>query len=55
MRMNVCDLDGHEAGLCCYLLILIEISLRPLQLFYIYLLTFPNGQRLYQMNTCGKL
>jgi hypothetical protein len=21
MRMRVCYLDGHEAGLCCYLLI----------------------------------
>jgi hypothetical protein len=33
MRMRVCCLDCHEAGLCCYLVIHIENLLRPLQLF----------------------
>jgi hypothetical protein len=45
MRMHVCYLDCHEAGLCCYLVIHIESLLRPLQLFYfiswpIYWLSF---------------
>jgi hypothetical protein len=39
MRMLVCYLDCHEAGLCCYLVIHKEILLRPLQLFY-FPLTF---------------
>jgi hypothetical protein len=34
MRMRACYLDCHEAGLCCYLLMLVENLLRPLQLFY---------------------
>jgi hypothetical protein len=34
IRMRVCYLDSHEAGLCCYLVIHIESLLRPLQLFY---------------------
>jgi hypothetical protein len=34
MRMSVCYLDCHEAGLCCYLVIQIGNLLRPLQLFY---------------------
>jgi hypothetical protein len=34
MRVGVCYLDSHEAGLCCYLVIRIENLLRPLQLFY---------------------
>jgi hypothetical protein len=33
MRIRVCYLDCHEAGLCCYLVIHIESHLRPLQLF----------------------
>jgi hypothetical protein len=33
MRMRVCYLDCHEAGLCCYLVIHIEILLHLLQLF----------------------
>jgi hypothetical protein len=33
MRMRVCYLDCHEAGLCCYLVIDIENILRPLQVF----------------------
>jgi hypothetical protein len=37
MRMHVCYLDSHEAGLCCYLVIHIENALRPLQLFYFHL------------------
>jgi hypothetical protein len=37
MRMTVCYLDCHEAGLCCYLVIHIENLLRPLQLFYFHL------------------
>jgi hypothetical protein len=36
MRMRVCYLDCHEAGLCCYLVIHIENLLRPLQLFYFH-------------------
>jgi hypothetical protein len=34
MRMRVCYLDYHEAGLCCYLVLHIENLLRPLHLFY---------------------
>jgi uncharacterized membrane protein YvlD (DUF360 family) len=30
MRMRVCYLDSHEAGLCCYLVISIEDLIRPL-------------------------
>jgi hypothetical protein len=37
MRMRVCYLDYHEAGLCCYLVIHIGNVLRPLQLFYFHL------------------
>jgi hypothetical protein len=37
MRIRVCYLDCHEAGLCCYLLIHTEILLRPLRLFYFHL------------------
>jgi hypothetical protein len=37
MRMRVCYLDCHEAGLCCYLVIHIEYLLHPLQLFYFHL------------------
>jgi hypothetical protein len=37
MRMRVCYLDCHEAGLCCYLVIHIEILLHPWQLFYFHL------------------
>jgi hypothetical protein len=37
MRMRVCYLDSHEAGLCCYLTIQIGNLLRPLQLFYFHL------------------
>jgi hypothetical protein len=37
MRMRVCYLDCHEAGLCYYLVIRIENVLRPLQLFYFHL------------------
>jgi hypothetical protein len=43
MRMRVCYLDCHEAGLCCYLVIHIENLLRQLQLFCFYLwLTLPR-------------
>jgi hypothetical protein len=34
MRMRVCYLECHEAGLCCNLSVHIENLLRPLQLFY---------------------
>jgi hypothetical protein len=34
MRMRICCLDCHEAGLCCYLVIHMENPLHPLQLFY---------------------
>jgi hypothetical protein len=37
MSMHVCDLDCHEAGLCCYLTIHIGNLLRPLQLFYFHM------------------
>jgi hypothetical protein len=37
MRMSVCYLDHHEAGLCCYLVIHRENLLRLLQLFYFHL------------------
>jgi hypothetical protein len=37
MRMRICCLDCHEAGLCCYLVIHIENLLLPLQLFYFHL------------------
>jgi hypothetical protein len=37
MRMRVCYLDCHEAGLCCYLVIHTENLWRPLQLFYSHL------------------
>jgi hypothetical protein len=37
MRMRVCYIDYHEAGLCCYLVIHIENLLHPLQLFYFHL------------------
>jgi hypothetical protein len=36
MRMRICYLDCHEAGLCCYLVIHIEILLRLLQLLYFH-------------------
>jgi hypothetical protein len=37
MCMLVCNLDCHEAGLCCYLMIHIQNLFRPLQLFYFHL------------------
>jgi hypothetical protein len=37
MRMRVCYVDCHEAGLCCYLVIHIENLLHPLQLFCFHL------------------
>jgi hypothetical protein len=37
IRMRVCYLDCHEAGLCCYLVMHIENLLRPLQLICIHL------------------
>jgi hypothetical protein len=37
MRMRVCYLYYHEAGLCCYVVIHIENLLHPLQLFYFHL------------------
>jgi hypothetical protein len=37
MRICVCCLDCHEAGLCSYLVIHIENLLRPLQLFCFHL------------------
>jgi hypothetical protein len=40
MRMRVCYLHSHEAGLCCYLVIRVHpenLLLRPLQLFYFHL------------------
>jgi hypothetical protein len=42
MRIHVCYLDCHEAGLCCYLVIYTENLLHILQLllpFVTYLLT----------------
>jgi hypothetical protein len=36
MRMHVCYLDYHEAGLCWYLVIHTENLIRPLQLFYFH-------------------
>jgi hypothetical protein len=36
MRMRVCYIDSHEAGLCCYLVTHIENLLHPLQLFYLH-------------------
>jgi hypothetical protein len=45
MRVCVCYLDCHEAGLYCSLVIEIENLLRPLQLllpFVTYLLTLPR-------------
>jgi hypothetical protein len=37
MRMHICYLHCHEAGLCCYLLIHIANLLPPLHLFYLHL------------------
>jgi hypothetical protein len=37
MRMRICHLGCHDAGLCCYLLIHTENLLRPLQLFSFHL------------------
>jgi hypothetical protein len=37
MRMGVCYLDCHEAGLCCYPVTQIEDLLRQIQLFYFHL------------------
>jgi hypothetical protein len=37
LRMRVCYLDCHEAGLCCYLVIHIGNLLSPLHLFYFHL------------------
>jgi hypothetical protein len=37
MRIRVCYLDCHEAGLCCYLVIRIQTVICPLQLFYFHL------------------
>jgi hypothetical protein len=37
MRMRVCYLDCHEAGLCFCIVIQIEKIWRPLQLFYFHL------------------
>jgi hypothetical protein len=37
MRMRVCYLDFHKAGLCCYLVIHTENLLQLLQLFYFHL------------------
>jgi hypothetical protein len=39
MRMRVCYLDCHEAGLCYYLVMHIGNLLHPLQLFYFHLWT----------------
>jgi hypothetical protein len=44
MRMHVCQLDCHEAGVCCYLVIIIENLLHQLQLFYFHL-WHPNDLR----------
>jgi hypothetical protein len=57
MRMRLCYLDCHEAGLCCYLVIHIENLLRPLQLFYFqlwpiywhYLVHYRFGSRILYM------
>jgi hypothetical protein len=38
IRMRVCYLGSHEAGLCCYLVIHIENLLHQLQLFYFHFL-----------------
>jgi hypothetical protein len=37
MRMHMCYLDCHGAGLYCYLVIHVETPLHPLQLFYFHL------------------
>jgi hypothetical protein len=37
MRMRVCYVDCHEAGLCCHPVVHIENSLRSLHLFYLHL------------------
>jgi hypothetical protein len=37
MRMRICYLNCHDAGLCCYLVIHIEDLWCPLQLFYFHL------------------
>jgi hypothetical protein len=37
LKLRVCYLGCHEAGLCCYLMINIEYLLCPLQLFYFHL------------------
>jgi hypothetical protein len=37
VRLRVCYLNCHEAGLCCYLVIHIRKLLRSLQLFYFHL------------------
>jgi hypothetical protein len=37
MRMRVCYLDSHEAGMYCHLLMYIENLLRPLELYHFHL------------------
>jgi hypothetical protein len=37
LHMHICNMDCHEAGLCCYLVIHIENLLHTLQMFYFYL------------------
>jgi hypothetical protein len=37
IRLRLCYLECHEAGLCCYLVIRIENLLHPLHLFYFHL------------------
>jgi hypothetical protein len=55
MRMCVCYLDSIETGLCCYLVIHIEILLLQLQLFYfnlcpIYWLSLVDKDLYYWVN-----
>jgi hypothetical protein len=54
MRMRVCYLDWHDAGLCCYLVIHISNLLHPLQLYYFHLwpinwLALLNKRRRYNI------
>jgi hypothetical protein len=60
MRIHVCYLDCHEAGLCCYLVIHVENRLRPLQLFYfrlwpIYWLSLVYSTCVSSYNRLGSL
>jgi hypothetical protein len=53
MRLRVCYLNCHEAGLCCYVVIHIEHLLRPLQLLYFHMTYFLIPLRLYSCSYTG--